>query len=623
VAAVAIGLSATEVSAVTKTWDGGAGDSSLNSANNWNTDGVPVNGDIVQWNGTVGGNLGLFFNSAFGSSGGIGIDMTGAQTGNLTITNSAGSQQTFRLNNAGASGGSFTMQSGAGAFTLGGTGSAIQLVIGSTGAKNVTLTNNSASLATFGSNVTWVAGGGAGGVINVAGTGNFDILGNITGSGAAAFSIAKTGTGTLTLAGNNTGLNGVTNSGGTIAIGSANALGIGKLTINTSSGRVRSSDATARTITNAIEQTSSAANFGQTTGGTGDLTLTGTYNLGAADRTVVLDSKVTWSNTISGANRLIKGGNGKMVLSADNSSTFSGDFVAQGGEVALGHDKALGTGKLVINHGGTIISSADANARTIGNNVIFSNNASFGAAGTGNLNFTGAINASTANRTISVATNTVTFSGAITGSGAVITKAGGGTLVLSGDNSATLSSQISVSNGKLVVDNTSGSGTGTGAVTVNANGALGGSGTIAGNTTVNGKLMPGNSPGTLTFDAALTLTGTSETTFEIASLTSHDVLANDGGDTITFQDGATIVFNTTGYTVNVGDSFLVLSNWNGYAGTVANLNFTGTDLGAGKSLDTSSFLTTGYVTVIPEPVTIGMMGFGALMMLILRRRMMW
>jgi hypothetical protein len=335
-----LSLSATEVRAVTQTWDGGAGDNNLNSANNWNTNGVPANFTIVQWNGTVAGNLGLFFNSAFGSGGGYGIDMTGAQTGNLTITNSTGASQTFRLSNAGSSGGSFTMQSGAGAFTLGGTGGAIGLTI-TTGsaAKNVTLTNNSASLATF----------------------NFDVLGNITGSGAAGFSIAKTGTGTLTLAGNNTGLNGA----------------------------------------------------------------------------------------------------------------------------------------------------------------------------------------------------------------------------------------ITVSGGKLLVNNTTGSGTGTNAVTVGTNATLGGSGTITGNTTVDGKL---NSSGKLTFGAALTLTGTSETTFEIGSLTNYDVLANDGGDTVTFNNGATIVFDASGYTANRGDSFLVLSNWSSRVAS-GTINFTVTNLTSGYSLDTSKLISDGYVTV--------------------------
>jgi autotransporter-associated beta strand protein len=319
----------------------------------------------MQWDGLVPGDLGLFFNSAAGGTGGNQILMTGAQTGNLTIINSTGASQKFRLSNAGSQGGSLTMQSGAGAFTLGGTGAAIQLVISTGGeAKNVTLTNNSASLATFGSNVTWVAGGTAGGVIRVDGTGNFDILGNITGAGATAFSITKIGTGTLTLAGNNTGLNGT----------------------------------------------------------------------------------------------------------------------------------------------------------------------------------------------------------------------------------------ITVSGGKLLVNNTAGSGTGTGAVTVGVDATLGGSGTISRKTTVDGKLMPGNGLGKLTFGSTLTLTGTSETTFEIAGLNSFDVLANDGGDTITFQDGANIMFDFAGYTPNNNDSFMVLSNWKDRvkSGTI---NFTVTNLTPGFSLDTSGFITDGSVTI--------------------------
>jgi fibronectin-binding autotransporter adhesin len=315
----------------------------------------------MQWAGVPSGNLNLFFNSDAGGTGGNQMLMTGAQTGNLTITNSAAVSKIFRVANAGSAGGSFTMQSGAGAFTLGGTGSPIQLqlTVGSS-VKNITLTNNSTSLATFGSNVTWTAGT-VGGAILVAGSGNIDILGNITGGGATGLSITKTNAGTLTLAGDNTGVNGIT-----------------------------------------------------------------------------------------------------------------------------------------------------------------------------------------------------------------------------------------VSGGKLLVNNTTGSGTGIGAVTVGTNATLGGSGTIAGNTTVNGKL---NSSGKLTFGAALTLTGTSETTFEIGSLTNYDVLANDGGDTVTFNNGATIVFDASGYTANRGDSFLVLSNWSSRVAS-GTINFTVTNLTSGYSLDTSKLISDGHVTVI-------------------------
>jgi autotransporter-associated beta strand protein len=231
--------------------------------------------------------------------------------------------------------------------------------------------------------------------------------------------------------------------------------------------------------------------------------------------------------------------------------------------------------------------------------------------------------ASAATRTIQVNNGSAAIdailSGVISGgtNGLALVKTGAGTLKLTGKS--TYKGATTVSGGMLFVD--ADMSAATGAVTVDSGAALGGSGIIGGATTVNGTLSPGNSPGTLTFNAALGLGAASTSQFEIVSLSSFDVLAGNGANTITFTDGATIVFDTTGYTVNVGDSFLVLSNWSGRVGTLANINFVGTDLGGGKSLDTSKFLSQGLLTVIPEPATVSMLGLGALITLALRRKL--
>ncbi len=73
-----------------------------------------------------------------------------------------------------------------------------------------------------------------------------------------------------------------------------------------------------------------------------------------------------------------------------------------------------------------------------------------------------------------------TFSGVIQDGGS-FTKVGQGTLILT--NANTYAGGTTIQNGKLVVNNLSGSGTGTGAVQVNA-GVLGGKGTITGAVTV-------------------------------------------------------------------------------------------------------------------------------------------
>jgi autotransporter-associated beta strand protein len=99
---------------------------------------------------------------------------------------------------------------------------------------------------------------------------------------------------------------------------------------------------------------------------------------------------------------------------------------------------------------------------------------------------------------------TVAPTAVISGSGA-LTKIGSGVLTLSGAN--TYSGTTTVSVGTLLVNNTSGSGTGLGAVHVAAGGTLGGTGIIGGAVTVTngGVLSPGplNGIGTLTISNSL------------------------------------------------------------------------------------------------------------------------
>ncbi len=72
---------------------------------------------------------------------------------------------------------------------------------------------------------------------------------------------------------------------------------------------------------------------------------------------------------------------------------------------------------------------------------------------------------------------TLSGAGAFRGSG-LLTKAGAGTMILS--NANVHSGGTTVSEGSLLVNNTTGSGTGTGAVTVSAGATLGGTGIVSG-----------------------------------------------------------------------------------------------------------------------------------------------
>jgi autotransporter-associated beta strand protein len=89
------------------------------------------------------------------------------------------------------------------------------------------------------------------------------------------------------------------------------------------------------------------------------------------------------------------------------------------------------------------------------------------------------------------------LSGQLTGSGA-LTKAGNGTLTLSG-NDAAYTGAVTVNAGAVLVNGT----LGTSGVTVNTGATIGGTGTIAGNLTFvgGGTIAPGSSPGTISLNS--------------------------------------------------------------------------------------------------------------------------
>lgn len=148
-----------------------------------------------------------------------------------------------------------------------------------------------------------------------------------------------------------------------------------------------------------------------------------------------------------------------------------------------------------------------------------------------------------------------TFAGSIRDAGVTtVIKTGNGAWALSGSNS--FSGGIIVSNGTLLVNNTSGSGTGSGAVEVLAGATLGGNGIIAGPVKIetDGALSPGTSIGKLTISNSLTLSDGSTTVIEVNKLLgTNDAVVCSGA--ISF-DGELVVTNLAG-TLAAGDSFKI------------------------------------------------------------------
>ncbi len=140
-------------------------------------------------------------------------------------------------------------------------------------------------------------------------------------------------------------------------------------------------------------------------------------------------------------------------------------------------------------------------------------------------------------------------------------KTGPGTLRLSQSNSQ---SGTVVSEGRLLVTNTTGSATAGAPVAVGPNGILGGTGTMSGAVSVAGELAPGVSIGTINV-GMLAMLESSTLHIEIGSAASYDRVAVGG--TVTIDAGAAIgVEFAGGFTPTFGQSFSILTAGGGVVG---------------------------------------------------------
>jgi autotransporter-associated beta strand protein len=178
------------------------------------------------------------------------------------------------------------------------------------------------------------------------------------------------------------------------------------------------------------------------------------------------------------------------------------------------------------------------------------------------------------------------------------TKGGLGTMQITAAN--TYNGGTTVSAGRLLVNNTSGSGTGGGGVTVNG-GILGGTGSIAGIVTANagGTLAPGTASalGTLTLNSAPVLAGTSLFRIDRNSgspLTDKIVLTSG-----TLNYGGTLVVSNVGATLVGGEAF-ELFNAPSYSGAFLISNLPA--LSPGLNWSTSGLTVNGSIKVNRSPI---------------------
>jgi autotransporter-associated beta strand protein len=117
-----------------------------------------------------------------------------------------------------------------------------------------------------------------------------------------------------------------------------------------------------------------------------------------------------------------------------------------------------------------------------------------------------------------------TFSGVISGNGKLrrgsLSSGIEATTILTGSNS--YSGGTTINQGKLMVNNISGSGTGSGEVVVNSGGTIGGNGTIFGAVSCAGMITPGSEVGALTIGGGLDLSGGGVYEWELADFSTAE-----------------------------------------------------------------------------------------------------
>jgi titin len=539
--------------AINHVWTGQGATANWSDANNWSGHTVPAAGDTLVFGPnasqpTITDDLAP--GTAFGS---IVFSSAGYSVGGNAVTLNG------RLDGSGAT--------GTNAFNLGVTlGGAGVVLTGGAG------TDLSLGGAIANGGFTLTLGGGAGEV---------DLTGALSGSGGLT---ANDPLGTASLSGPADTYTGATTVlGGTLLLGKSGTAVPGVLTVSAGTVRLAAGNQTAATSAVTVsgpglldlDNNSDAIggltlNAGSITTGTGTLTLggnvtdTGTSSisgnlaLGAAARTFTVNAASTLnvSAVVSGGVGLTKARTGTLALTAAN--TYTGGTALSAGALTVGNNSALGTGTLTLT-GGTIQAAGGpvmlANALTLGGN--------FTVAGTAALTFSGAATLTTtiwtaATTVTTTNTGPTTFAGAIgqSASGLGLTKAGSGTLVLSGTN--TYTGTTTVSAGTLLVNGTQAGSP----VSVHSGGTLGGTGVVGNISALSGgHVAPGVSPSQTGFLTAAGVTLPAGSTFNVQANgttagSGYSQLSASGTGNIT---GSTLNF-TLGYTPAIGDAFTIINN---------------------------------------------------------------
>jgi autotransporter-associated beta strand protein len=226
----------------------------------------------------------------------------------------------------------------------------------------------------------------------------------------------------------------------------------------------------------------------------GDNYWTGTVSLLGDNAITTTSGTLTVSGVISGGYALTKNGPGTLTLT--NSNTYSGGTTLSDGTLNINNTNALGavTGVFTMN-GGTIDNTSGAALTTV--NYPQAWNADFTFTGTNDLDLGSGPAVMNASRQVTTTTagRTLAVGGTISGTTFSLTKAGLGTLTLSGTNTFTGGTTLNA--GKLNINSTQALGTAAGVFIING-------GTI--DNASGGPITTVNYP--QTWNADITFTGT-------------------------------------------------------------------------------------------------------------------
>jgi autotransporter-associated beta strand protein len=439
-----------------------------------------------------------------------------------------------------------------------------------TGTLNITsgvIISNPAVLAStpvgFSNNIAF---GSAEGIIYMCGKNSLMITGNLTGSNGltkTCNNLGVAGTNDLILTGDNHLLTGpLTINTGLVQFSSGDAL----------PGGAASADSVVVNGTNALSTNASFAAGLSYYGNTSPLTIsrpiavnTGFLTVELIDASVSSSSQppvgsLTLSSTITGAGSMnyraqttTTSGSPGEIFVTNTGNTYTGITRFAEGTTHIAADGSTGVGGAWEFSGGTLVLEGDVtNSRYV--DIVIS----------------------TSGSTIDTHGHHLTLNGPMTGLTSTslspnpavgFTKNGLGTLTLN-SLANTVAGVVTVNAGSLIVNGNLGSSNAN-ALTINSGATLGGSGTIYRNTTVNGTLSPGNSPGILTVWGTLTFGASAAFNVDIngpVAGTGYDqvvqITQNASPLATTVLGSGTTLNVSLGYGPSASDKFWLINNTN-------------------------------------------------------------